>query len=324
MTTLLDSLGSVASPLGPGVVVRPRTERELAHVLMVLKERGASLGVEVTLDRAGFAHLGQVHEASMTIEAGAGVAVSDVEAKANALRLSLGALPPAAWRLDVGALVESPTQAFRVVVPGRLEPLAARVTGVLADGRRVASPPGPRHATGPDLASLLLGAGGVVGLVTSATLRLVPLHEHEQRRTFSFSNSVPALEALREALSAGVLLSRVVVRSRAGRALVEITLRGAAAQVDRELQLFGRVAERGGGRFEGQGQELPVDGDEAEVSWAALARALSVGGAVELYRVSLSSVVARGVAVAEFDPPSPLTAALRAAFDPTRALGSRS
>lgn len=324
MTTLLEALGSVARLDGPAVVVRPRTERELAHVLMVLRDRGASFGADVALDRSGFDRLGQVDDRSMTIEAGAGVLIRDVEARVMAKRLSLGPLPPSAWNVSVGALVEDRAQAFRVVVPGRLESLASRVTGVMPDGHLVASPPGPRHASGPDLASLLIGAGGLVGQVTSATLRLAPADDVEQRRLFSFESQVPALEALREAISAGVLVARSVVRGRAGRTLVEVTVRGSAATVERSLELFSRCAERGSGRFEGQGRELEVDGPESEVSWAAIARALAVGTSVELFRLSLSSVIARGVPVAIFEPPSPLTRALCAAFDRTQALGRTS
>lgn len=324
MTTLLEALGTVARVDGPGLVVRPRTERELSHVLMVLREKGASLGAEVQLDRSGFDRLGSVADRSMTIEAGAGVSIRDVEVSANAQRLSLGPLPPAAWSLSVGALVEDAAQAYRVVVPGRLERVASRVTGVLPDGHLVTSPPGPRHASGPDLASLLIGAGGLVGLVTSATLRLMPTHDVEQRRLFSFTTHVPALDALRESLSAGVVVARAVVRGRAGRTLVEVTVRGSTASVERSLELFSRCAERAGGRFEGQGRELEVDGPESEVSWAAIARALAVGTSVELFRVSLSSVIARGVPVAAFDPPSPLSRSLSAAFDRTQALGRTS
>jgi FAD/FMN-containing dehydrogenase len=323
-TTLLEALGPVARADGARLVASPRSERELSHVLMVLKERRASLGAEVTLDRSGFDRLAHVEDRSMTIDAGAGVSIRDVEARANAQRLSLGPLPPAAWSLSVGALVEDAAQAWRVVVPGRLEPIASRVTGVLADGHLVTSPPGPRHASGPDLPSLLIGAGGLVGLVTSATLRLTPLHDVEQRRLYSFVTQVPALEALREAISAGVAVARSVVRGRAGRTLVEISVRGTASSVERSLELFSRCAEQADGRFEGQGREPEVDGPEAEVSWAAVARALAVGTSVELFRVSLSSVIARGVPVAAFEPPHPLTRSLSAAFDRTQALGRAS
>jgi FAD/FMN-containing dehydrogenase len=289
---------------------------------MVLRDRGLALGSEVMLDRSGFDRLARVEEQSMTIEAGAGVSIREVEARANAHRLSLGPLPPAAWSLSVGELIEDPGQAFRVVVPGRLECLASRVQGVLPDGHLVTSPPGPRHATGPDLATLLIGSGGRVGLVTSATLRLTPLPDVEHRLLFSFDTHVSAIESLRDALSAGVVVARAVVRGRAGRSLVEITVRGNRTSVECGLDLFSRCAERAAGRFEGQGRELEVDGAEAEVSWPAIARALSVGMSVELFRVSLASVMARGVPRAALEPPSPLTLSLSAAFDRTGALGS--
>lgn len=321
MKTLLEALGPVARVDGDGLLVRPATERELSAVLMVLRDRQASLGDGIGLDRGAFDRLGAVRERAMTIEAGAGVRVREVEARANEHRLTLGPLSPAAWDGSVAELVEHPARAYRAVVPGRLEALAVRVSGVLADGHVVSSPPGPRHAAGPDLASLLIGAGGALGLVTAATLRLMPTHDVEQRRLFSFATHALALEALREGLSAGASLARAVVRGRAGRTVVEVTVRGTVGQVDRELELLARCAEKTGGRFEGQGREVEVDGPEVEASWADVASALAQGASVELFRPSLATVIARGVTAHEFSPPSPLFKGLRAAFDRTQALG---
>ncbi|MBL8920610.1 MAG: FAD-binding oxidoreductase [Myxococcaceae bacterium] len=321
MKTLLQALGPVAQAVGDGLVLRPASERELVAVLAVLRDRQASLGAEVMLDRSALARLGAVQDRAMTLEAGAGVPVRVVESKANHARLTLGPLSPMAWEASVGELVEHPALAFRAVVPGRLEPIAAGITGVLADGHLVRSAVGPRHAAGPDLASLLVGGGGALGLVTAAVLRLMPLHDAEQRRLFSFGTFAQALEATREALSAGVTFARAVLRGRAGRTVGEYTLRGAAAQVDRELELLARCAEHVGGRFEGLGREAEVDGPEREASWADLASALGHGGSVELFRPALTSVIARGVAAHEFIPPGPLFKGLRAAFDRSHVLG---
>lgn len=321
MKTLLEALGPVAQPVGDGLVLRPASEREVVAVLAVLRDRQASLGAEVVLDRSALARVGAVQERGMTLEAGAGVPVRLLEAKANQARLTLGPLSPMAWEASVAELVEHPALAFRAVVPGRLEPIAAGVTGVLADGHVVRSAVGPRHAAGPDLASLLVGGGGGLGLVTAAVLRLMPLHDVEQHRLFSFGTSAQALEATREALSAGASLARAVVRGRAGRTVAEYTVRGSAARADREVELLARCAERVGGRFEGQGREAEVDGPEREASWADLATALAHGGSVELFRPALTSVIARGVAAHEFVPPSPLFKGLRAAFDRTHVLG---
>lgn len=321
MKTLLESLGSIARASGDGLVLRPRSERELASALMVLRDRQVALGEGVTLDRSGFDRLGRLDDRSMTIEVGAGVSVRELEARVNQQKLTLGALAPAAWEATVGAMVEDSALGFRVIVPGRLEPLAVRVTGVLPDGATVISSPGPRHAVGPDLASLLIGGGGVLGLVTSATLRLMPQPADEQRRLFSFPSHADALEALRESLSAGASFARVVIRGRAGRTIAEVTVRGSAGQLEREQALIARCAESASGRFEGQGREAEVDGVAHEVTWSDVASALAQGASVELFRVSLSTVIARGVAVRSFLPPSPLMRSLKDVFDRARVLG---
>jgi FAD/FMN-containing dehydrogenase len=322
VTALIDALGSVARLEGGRVIAAPRSERELTHVFMVLTERGAAFGAELELDRSSFDRLGPVNDRSMTIEAGAGVLVRDVEAAANHAHLSLGPLPPSAWELRVGELLEHPALAHRAVVPGRLECLAARVTGVTAAGHLVRSPPGPRHAAGPDLASLLVGASRRLGAITSAVLRLMERPSTVQRRLLSFDRHAAGLEALREALSLGADLSRCIVRGRAGRTVIELTLSGSDATVTRDARLVDSCAEHAGGRFEGQGREAEVDGDEHEASWPDVASALSLGASVELHRVSLWSVVARGVAPRVFMPEHPLSTALRAAIDPASLMGA--
>lgn len=299
MSALERSLGSMARRDGAQLVAAPTSERELAQLFAVLVDQRALLGRDVHLDRARLDWRGPVDDRSMTIEVGAGVTVRDVEARANAHRLTLGALAPSAWECSVGALVEHPGHAFRAVVPGRLEPIAARVVAVLAQGHVVTSAPGPRHASGPDLASLVIGAGGAVGLVTRATLRLEPLPAVEARRTSSFPTHAQAVEAVREALSAGLVPARVVLRARAGRFVAEVTSRGTASQVDRQLGLLSRLVERTQGRVEGVGREAEVDGAEHEATWDDVASALATGASVELFRVSLSTVLARGVRVTD-------------------------
>jgi FAD/FMN-containing dehydrogenase len=289
---------------GDRLLASPRTERDVAQLFAVLTDQRAVLGRDVQLDRARLGNLGAVDDRSMTLEAGSGVPVRDVEARANAHRLSLGALPPSAWELTVGELIEHPAHAFRAIVPGRLEPIASRVVAVLAQGHVITSAPGPRHASGPDLASLVIGGGGAVGLVTHATLRLEPLPAVEQRRTASFDTHAKGLEVLREALSAGLLPARVVLRSRAGRVIAEVTSRGTAAHVDRQLGLLTRSVEKAQGRVEGAGREAEVDGVEHEARWDDVASALATGASVELFRLSLATVLARGVRASESTPAS--------------------
>ncbi len=317
MTTLERALGSLARRDGDRLVASPSSERELAQLFAVLIDQRAVLQRDVTLDRSKLNRLGPVDDRSMTIEAGAGGSVRDVEARANAHRLTLGSLAPSAWNLSVGELLEHPAHAFRPIVPGRLEPLSARLVAVLADGHVITSAPGPRHAAGPDLVSLVIGAGGSVGLVTHATLRLSLRHDTEVRRSYSFETHADAIEALREALSAGAAPGRVVLRARAGRIVVEVSSRGSPAFVDREAGLIGRCVEAGRGRFEGAGREAEVDGVEAEVTWDDVASALADGAAVELFRLSLMTVLARGVPAS---PLAPTDSRLSTLLDPSSIL----
>jgi FAD/FMN-containing dehydrogenase len=317
VTPLEQALGALVRRDGGRLVASPRSSRELAELFAALVDQRAVLGRDVHLERAGLGGLGPVDERSMTIDCGAGVPVRDVEALAAEHRLTLGALPPSAWALEVGALVEHPAFAFRPAVPGRLEPLASIVVAVLAGGQVISSGPGPWGGGGPGLEALVVGGGGAVGLVTRATLRLGPGGE-EARRRWSFERPGPALEGLKVALAAGVGPARAVLRPRNGRVFVEVTLRASPPLVSRDAALLARCLERGGGRFEGAGQEGEVDGAEREATWGEVAEALERGAPLELFRISLDAVVARGLAVAARPPERTQVSTL---FDPSSILG---
>ena len=64
---------------------------------------------------------------------------------------------------------------------GGIEDLMAGLEAVLPDGTVVRSKIAPRRAAGPDLAGLLIGAEGSLGIVTEVTLRVAPIPDPAQR-----------------------------------------------------------------------------------------------------------------------------------------------
>jgi alkyldihydroxyacetonephosphate synthase len=75
------------------------------------------------------------------------------------------------------------------------DPVDQRVAGLdgrLSSGHRVIIRPVPRRAVGPDLMALFVGAGGRIGSVESATLRVYRLREPEARpHPFHFPRNQP-------------------------------------------------------------------------------------------------------------------------------------
>ena len=69
---------------------------------------------------------------------------------------------------------------------GRPEDSIRSLTAVLPDGGIVASPPAPRRAAGPDLAALMVGTHGRLGVISELTLRVYPWPEHWEAISLEF------------------------------------------------------------------------------------------------------------------------------------------
>ena len=61
----------------------------------------------------------------------------------------------------------------------------------------------PRHAVGPDLTQLFVGSEGTLGIITRATLEVVPLPTERRFATLSFGSVDAGVEAFRNTLAAG-------------------------------------------------------------------------------------------------------------------------
>ena len=61
----------------------------------------------------------------------------------------------------------------------------------------------PRHAVGPELTQLFVGSEGTLGVITRATLQLVPMPAERRFATVAFPSVSAGIHAIRRALQAG-------------------------------------------------------------------------------------------------------------------------
>ena len=116
--------------------------------------------------------------------------------------------------------------------PGRTDgSLAERVVSlgvILPDGSLLHTPLAPRRATGPDLAALLLGSRGTLGVVVSATLRIDRLPEESVLLGYRLAGGEQAQAAARRLLQAtGLPLHALATQQDA----LALRLEGSAAMV---------------------------------------------------------------------------------------------
>lgn len=298
------SIGSWARNTADGRFAEPHDERELQEVLHVLTDRGAKLNVDLQLSRAKLNAIGEVHQGSMSVGVGAGVVLRDLDAKLTSHGLSLGPLTPAAMSLSLAEFLEGPYAGLRSIPGGRLEPLTASLRALMSDGRKLETSPAPRSAAGPDLNALVLGAHGRLALVSHAVVRCVPYPERDVRvACFSFPTASAFVDAMKHAIAEGFWPWRVHVEPGVR---AEIRWAASVGSVERDRELLTRCVLAAGGRGEEELEHHAPVTTEIEATWDAVRASLEKGNRLQLFRLSLASVVARGeVEGLRLDEPTP-------------------
>jgi|DewCreStandDraft_1066081.scaffolds.fasta_scaffold00565_50 FAD/FMN-containing dehydrogenase len=173
------------------LVVRPGSTEETAAVVRRCAEAGAAIvpqggntglvggsvprGGEVVLSLGRMAEVGSVDETAAQVTAGAGATIAAIQDAARAVGLDYAVDLASRGSATVGGTIATNAGGMYV---GRWGATRAQVVGieaVLADGSVIARMGGLlKDNTGYDLASLLCGSEGTLGVVTRARLRLVP------------------------------------------------------------------------------------------------------------------------------------------------------
>ena len=177
----------------PSVVVRPANTSEVSHILQLCSKHniavvpqggntglvGGTLASEghVIVSTRRLNSLGPVDAASQQISVGAGVTVEQVHevAKSNGMRYAVdfGARGSA----TIGGTIATNAGGINVLRFGSTRHQVVGIEAVLPNGDVIEHMAGlMKDNTGYDIASLLCGSEGTLGIVTAARLRLLPLH----------------------------------------------------------------------------------------------------------------------------------------------------
>lgn len=176
------------------VVLRPRDTDEVGEAIAWCRERGLAVvpqggntglvGGAVPLDGAAVLTLRaldavvDVDAGAGQLTAGAGATVAAVQAAAHAAGWTYGVDWAARDTATVGGSVATNAGGVHVLRHGDTRAQLLGIEAVLADGSVVSHLGGLlKDNTGYDLAGLLCGSEGTLGVVTGARLRLVPRHD---------------------------------------------------------------------------------------------------------------------------------------------------
>src|SRR4029079_18730608 len=86
---------------------------------------------------------------------------------------------------------------------GKIEDLVLSLRVALASGELMETVSAPRHAVGPELTQLFVGSEGTLGIITRATLEIVPLPAERRFAMLQFPDIDSGVEAFRAALQLG-------------------------------------------------------------------------------------------------------------------------
>jgi len=209
----------------------------------------------------------EIDQRSLLITVGAGYNLQLLEDRLQREGLTLGHHPSSITCSTIGGAVAARGAGQLSTRYGKIEDMVVALEVVLPCGTPVVTGPrAPRAATGPDWAQVFTGSEGVLGTITSCTLRVHRLPALRLYRSYSFPTLEAALEASRLALQRGVrpaalrlydpLDTLMVARSKEAPALEseapisgswplsKISLRGLKTALAKVLPDFKETAER--------------------------------------------------------------------------------
>src|SRR3954469_14189070 len=220
--TYWPALAAVAAgePLGrPDVVVVPRDDKGVVAALRIAAERrlpvvpwGGGSGTQggavpvnggLVVDLKGLDRIIEIDERSMTVTAQAGVNGDVLEQALNERGLMLPHYPASSEWATVGGYIAARGSGVLSTRYGKIEDLVLSLRVALAGGQLIDTVSAPRHAVGPELTQLFVASEGTLGIITRATLEIVPLPAERQFLTLAFPDVAAGLNAFRATLHAG-------------------------------------------------------------------------------------------------------------------------
>jgi alkyldihydroxyacetonephosphate synthase len=207
-------------PHPPDAVAFPGAEADVEHLLRIADaERiavvpfggGTSVvgGLEADPDRPTLCvdlrrmkRLIEVQPDALRATAEAGIRGPELEAGLNARGVTLGHYPQSFELSTLGGWIATRSAGYASTGYGKVERMVTALRMVTPRGT-LATRLVPASASGLDLMWMAVGSEGALGIITQATVRVLPLPERRDYRAFLFRNFDEGLAAVREMMRSG-------------------------------------------------------------------------------------------------------------------------
>jgi FAD/FMN-containing dehydrogenase len=203
----------------PVCVVQPRTAEQVAAVLRIASEvlcpvipigggsglmgGAASITSGIVVDLRRLDHL-TIRAADRMADAGAGVTINALNQAAAKHGLMCGHDPWTVAVATVGGTISTNSLGYLGGKYGAMGDQVLGLEAVLPTGDLIRTRAVEKSSTGPNLQLLLIGAEGCLGIITQATLRLLPLPEKRVLQAWSFADFATGFAAINALFDAGL------------------------------------------------------------------------------------------------------------------------
>jgi alkyldihydroxyacetonephosphate synthase len=204
----------------PACIVRPRRTAEVqalvhwanAHQTPLVPYGGGTGlmggamtdGQSILIDLRDMAEILSIRRDDLQATVQPGIVLGTLEEALRAGGLTLGHDPWTLGSATVGGAISTDSLGYR---GGQYGSMGAQVLGlevVLPQGEILRTRPVPKSSTGPDLTQLFIGAEGIFGLLTEATLQVFPAPEAHALLAFTFATFAQGFGAIQEMAAVGL------------------------------------------------------------------------------------------------------------------------
>ncbi len=204
----------------PDIAVTPTTPEQVAAIVKLANEQrvpitpwGGGSGVQgaANADRGGIVmdlrklnKVRHIDHQSLTCVVEAGKICKEFEAELNAIGLSFTHYPASTEWATIGGSIGARGSGVLSTKYGKIEDHVLSLEFVTPTGELITTPSVPRHAAGPELTQLQIGAEGTLGVITAAVVKLRRLPRKRVFGVMSFARLSDGIEAGRRIMVTGL------------------------------------------------------------------------------------------------------------------------